>query len=83
MSSWISQWDQILSLIGAFLILGAFALQNFWKDHLSQKLYLSLNVLGAGALTVTAVVNEQWGFVVLEGTWTMISLYSLSRLSSR
>ena len=71
--------DQIVSLIGAFLILVAFAANTFeWLDSRSN-VYQVLNLLGASALTYTAVVGRQYGFIILEGTWAIVSLVALGQ----
>jgi hypothetical protein len=74
---------QVLSSIGALLILIAYiGHQMKWMD--SDKLsYNLLNTLGAAVLAYVAFKPLQVGFVVLEGTWTVISLYALYRTLSR
>jgi hypothetical protein len=39
-----------------------------------------MNLFGSIALTITAVVNNQIGFIVLEGVWALISIWSLSKV---
>jgi hypothetical protein len=39
--------------------------------------YLVLNLLGSGLLAVLAAAGAQWGFLLLEGTWALVSLLSL------
>ena len=70
---------QILSIVGAGLILlGFFCLQRgWWKSH--ERLYLWVNIIGALLLTVVAVHDRQAGFIVLEVTWTLVSLWGLVR----
>ena len=69
--------DQIISLVGAALILAAFVGNTFnWITSQSVP-YQGLNLVGAALLTVTAVINVQWGFIVLEGVWTVVSLIGL------
>jgi hypothetical protein len=34
-------------------------------------------VIGSGVLAVDAVVEAQWGFLLLEGVWAIVSLVSL------
>lgn len=71
---------QLLSLLGAIAILLAFAGNQFRWMSVSSFAYLSLNAGGAGILTVTAWLEQQWGFLLLESVWTLVSLYGLLRL---
>jgi hypothetical protein len=45
--------------------------------------YGILNVAGAAMLAVAAVISAVWGFVALEGTWAVVSLVALVRLTRR
>lgn len=71
--------DQILSVIGALLILAAFALNSVERLSSRSRIYLWLNFVGASLVTYTAVVHVQYGFVLLEGTWALIALFALVR----
>lgn len=69
--------DQIISLIGAALILLAYMGNTFRWMNTESTLYHGLNLAGALMLTYTATVGHQWGFIVLEGVWSVVSFAGL------
>lgn len=73
--------DQVIQIVGALLILAAFAAVQFERMRPDSRLYLTLNLLGSAILAVLAVMAAQWGFVLLEGIWAIVSAWGLSRLS--
>lgn len=61
------------------MVLGAyFSYQRGWMGR-EQRLFSFLNFFGAGLLTWVAVVERQWGFVLMEGFWSLLSLPALIR----
>lgn len=70
---------QLASLLGAGLILGAYAALQRRRWSSSSRLYLWCNLLGAALLTIVAAVDRRVGFVVLEAAWAAISLHALVR----
>ena len=72
--------DQVIQVIGALLILAGFAGTQVGRMRADSVVYLVLNLVGAVVLAVLAVIEEQWGFVLLEGVWSAVSLWSLSRV---
>jgi hypothetical protein len=72
--------DQIPQIIGAILILTAFAAnQRDWTSPHSR-VYLVLNLIGAAILTVVALDERDWGFFLLEAVWTLVSAWGLAEV---
>ena len=71
--------DQVIQIIGALLILAGFAAAQFGWLTPASRLYLWLNLVGSVILCYLAVVEEQWGFVLLESVWAIVSAWSLLR----
>jgi hypothetical protein len=70
---------QTVSLVGAALILAAYlALQRGWLPREDRR-YNALNFVGSALLTWAAVGDRNWGFIVLEGSWALLSLPPLLR----
>ncbi len=69
--------DQVVQVVGALLILAAFAAVQFDRMRPDSRLYLTLNLVGSAILAVLAVLAEQWGFVLLEGVWAIVSAWGL------
>ncbi len=74
---------QIVSLAGAAMILAAFAAQQAGRLGGQDAAYLVLNVAGAAILTYFAIEARNSGLILLEGSWTVISLVSLFRTLRR
>jgi hypothetical protein len=73
--------DQVVQVAGAMLILIAFSAQQLGRMPAGSRTYVVLNLFGSAILAVIAVVEEQWGFVLLEGVWAIVSAWSLWRLA--
>jgi hypothetical protein len=68
---------QVISVLGALAILGAFAANLFGWIQPSNLWYSIANFLGSAVLTVVAVIDQQLGFLLLEGTWALVSLWGI------
>jgi hypothetical protein len=69
--------DQVIQVIGALLILTAFTAVQLERMRPDSRLYLALNLVGSAVLAVLAVLSSQWGFVLLEGVWAIVSAWGL------
>jgi hypothetical protein len=72
----------VVQIIGGFLILVAFGLGQAGFLNQTARSYIVLNLVGASILTLSAYFEHQWGFVLLEGAWTLIAAWSLVRLAN-
>ena len=68
---------QAVSILGALAVLGAFAADQFgWVDP-GRLSYALANFVGAAILTAVAAIEVQVGFIVLQGAWSLISLWGV------
>ena len=70
--------DQFIQVLGAMLILLGFVLaqRGVWTTDAWP--YLWVNFVGAAILAWVAFVDRQWGFLLLEGVWTVVSGWSIA-----
>jgi hypothetical protein len=68
---------QVIQIIGALIILGAFAANQLGELRTDSRLYLLLNLIGSVVLCILAVAEGQLGFILLEGVWAAVSGWSL------
>jgi hypothetical protein len=71
---------QVASMVGAILILTAFAAQQFQHLEAETKTYQMLNLIGGFCLCVAATHMRQYGFILLEGSWTVVSAWGVWRV---
>jgi hypothetical protein len=74
---------QAISIAGAVLILLPFAASQFGKLTTTSLAYQVMNLIGSAALTTVAVIESQYGFILLEGTWVLVSAAGLVRVLGR
>jgi hypothetical protein len=70
-------YSSIVGTIGVSLLLAAFFLHLF--GLITQgRLYIILNIIGAGLSCYASVLIRYWPFVVLEGCWLLVSMVGLA-----
>jgi hypothetical protein len=69
--------SQFIQILGAVLVLIAYIAAQLRALDGKSYPYLALNLIGSGLLAVLAAAGAQWGFLLLEGTWALVSLLSL------
>lgn len=75
--------DQLVQIVGALLILVAFTAAQFGAMDPHSRQYLVLNFVGSLILAVLAWHERQWGFLLLETVWAIVSLWGLRTLVQR
>jgi len=73
--------EQVIQVGGALLILAAFAALQLGRIPADSRLYLWLNLVGAVVLAILALIEQQWGFLLLESVWAVVSAWSIVRLA--
>jgi hypothetical protein len=67
----------IIGTIGVGLILLAYFCSITGRLSSKGKLFFVLNIIGAGLACLASLLIHYWPFVVLEGTWALVSVYGL------
>jgi len=73
---------QAIGVLGALLILFPFGATQLGRLSTSSLSYQVMNLGGAVILTTIAILERQYGFILLEGVWALMSLIGLWRVSA-
>ena len=71
--------ESLIQIAGSLLMLVPFVLVQLGRMRTDTATYAALNLVGSTVLAVDALNGHQWGFLLLEGTWALVSAYSLVR----
>jgi hypothetical protein len=70
---------QLAQIAGSLLILVPFGLAQLGRLDARSRAALLLNLAGSSILAADAAVGSQWGFLLLEGAWAIVSAIGLAR----
>lgn len=62
----------------AFLLIAYIAMRRGFLSSDSIT-FVAMNAVGAGILAIVALLTSQWGFFILEGTWSLVSFIDLPK----
>lgn len=65
--------NQAVQFAGSLLILIPFILALRGHLHVRGWYYLGANLLGSATLALDAAFEQQWGFLLLESVWALVS----------
>ena len=68
-----------IQIIGSVAILAGFALSQWGILDQKSIPYLLVNAVGSGLLAADAIIESQWGFMLLEGSWAAISAIGMAK----
>jgi hypothetical protein len=66
-----------LGFVGVFQILLAYFLNVIGRISHQSLVFILLNLIGATMACIASIILDYWPFIILEGIWAIIALYSL------
>jgi hypothetical protein len=72
-----------IGFIGVSILLAAYFLNLTNKIQKDGITYLFLNLIGAGIACAASVLLDYLPFIILEGSWTLVSAYGLYQFYSK
>ena len=69
--------EQVVQVTASLLILIPFVLVQLGRLTASSRAYLVSNLVGSATLAVDAALGRDWGFLLLEAVWAVVSLIGL------
>ena len=67
----------ILGFIGVSILLCAYFLNISNKLQKDSLIYLQMNCIGAGLACLASVLMKYLPFIILEGSWTIVSAFGI------
>ena len=73
------QYNDIIGTLGVGLILLAYFLNTARLLERNKSAFYVMNIIGAALACYASLLIEYFPFVILEGTWTLVSIYGLMK----
>lgn len=73
-------YNDLIGTMGVALILLAYFLNTAALIVRNGRLFYVMNIIGAALATYASYLIDYWPFVILEATWTLVSIYGLMRV---
>ncbi len=73
-------YNDIIGTIGVGLILIAYFLNIFSLIEKDGKLFFSMNILGASLACYASLLINYKPFIILEGTWAIVSIFGFLKI---
>lgn len=67
----------LIQILGALGVLTAFVSVQLGLIRPTSYASLVFNLCGSATLAVLALLDSQWGFLLLEGVWAIVSAWGL------
>lgn len=71
----------VLQIVGAILILIGFVAAQRGAMSPQSVIYLVLNLVGSLLLAALALIDSDWGFLLLETVWALVSAGALVEIA--
>ena len=72
-------YNDLIGTVGVALILMAYFMNTMRMIPVNGKLFYVMNIIGAAMACYASFLIAYWPFVILEGAWTMVSIYGMMR----
>jgi hypothetical protein len=72
-------YNDLIGTFGVGLILLAYFLNTIRMIPVNGKLFYVMNIIGAALACYASFLINYMPFIILEGTWTLVSIYGLMR----
>jgi len=72
-------YNDLIGTIGVGIILLAYFLDTIGMIQINGKLFYVMNIIGGAFACYASFLIKYVPFIILEGTWTLVSIYGLMR----